>query len=123
MPSRTPMRQARSQGGGNGSNCPPNSQSCTKNFHVNQTFDVQAKEIFQRKSPKCLRNLLHNLVEPDQITVVHQLSMINQTLCTGGGLNGRIFQVKPRIFVGWAKMVKFHFFNLKLSKQSFLLQI
>jgi len=58
--------------------------------------------------------LLHNLVEPDQSTVVHQLSMINQMLCTSGG-NSRILQVKPRIFVWWAKMVTFHFFRSKLS--------
>jgi len=66
--------------------------------------------------------LLHNLVEPDQSTVVHHLSMINQTLRTKGG-NSRIFQVKSRIFVGWANMVKFHFFRSKLSKQPFLLEI
>jgi len=33
---------------------PPNSESCTKNFQVNQAFDVQAKAICQRKSPKML---------------------------------------------------------------------
>jgi len=43
------------------------------------------KEYFRANHRKCLRNLLHNLVEPDQSTVVHQLSMINQTLCTRGG--------------------------------------
>jgi len=33
---------------------PPNSESCAKNFQVNQAFDVLAKEIFQGKSPKML---------------------------------------------------------------------
>jgi len=34
------MKEARSQGGVNGGNFPPNSESCTKNFQVNQAFDV-----------------------------------------------------------------------------------
>jgi len=80
------------------------------------------KKYFSANHGKCLRNVLHNLVEPDQSTVVQQLSTVNQALCTMGG-NHRIFQVKPTIFVGWAKMVKFHFFHLKLSKQPFLLKI
>jgi len=78
------------------------------------------KKFFSVNHRKCL--LLHNLVEPDQSTVAHQLSTINQTLCTEGG-NSRIFQVKPRIFVGWAKMVEFYFFRSKLSKQPFFLEI
>ena len=43
------------------------------------------KKYFSANHGKCLHNLLHNLVEPDQSTVVQQLSMINQTLCTRGG--------------------------------------
>jgi len=74
------------------------------------------------------RQLHQPFVEPDQSTIVHQLSMINQT-CTWapenfypGGGSRRFFQVKPRIFVGGAKMGKFHFFHPKLRKQPSLLK-
>ena len=63
---------------------------------------------FSANRRKCLRNLLHHFVEPDQSNVVHQLSMVNQRLCAKGG-NSKIFHVKPRIFVKWAKIVKFHY--------------
>ena len=33
-------KQARNQSGGDGGNPPPNSESCTKFFQVNQAFDV-----------------------------------------------------------------------------------
>ena len=99
---------------------PPNSESCTKYFRSIKLLVCKPNKFCRVNHRKCL--LLHNLVEPDQSTVVNQLSMINQTLCTKGG-NSRIFQVKPRIFVGWAKMVKFHFFLSKLSKQPCLLEI
>jgi len=45
------------------------------------------KKYFSANHRKCLRNLLHNLVEPDQNTLVRQLSMINQTLCTRASEN------------------------------------
>jgi len=59
-----------------------------KVFRSIKLLICKPKKIFSVNHRKCL--LLHNLVEPDQSTVVHQLSMINQTLCTKGG-NGRIF--------------------------------
>jgi len=41
------------------------------------------KKYFSANQRHWLRNLLHQpLVEPDQSTMFHQLSMINQTLCT-----------------------------------------
>ena len=91
-----------------------------KIFRSIKLLICKPKKIFSVNHRKC--SLLHNLVESDQSTVVHQLSMINQTLCTKGG-NSRIFHVKPRIFVGWAKVLKFHFFRSKLSKQPFVLEI
>jgi len=44
------------------------------------------KKYFSANHRKCLRSLLHNLVEPDKISVVQQLSMINETLCTKGAI-------------------------------------
>jgi len=46
---------------------PPNSESSTSNFQVNQAFDVQAKEMSQCKSTKLLKKtiLFQLLVEPD----------------------------------------------------------
>jgi len=69
------------EGGGNGVSCaPPNSESCTKNVQGSQA--CKPKKCFNANHRKCLRNLLHNLAEPDQSTRVHQLSMISKTLCT-----------------------------------------
>jgi len=59
-----------------------------KVFRSIKLLICKPKKIFSVNHRKCL--VLPNLVEPDQSTVVHQLSMINQTLCTKGG-NGRIF--------------------------------
>jgi len=102
--------QARSHGGAMGAIAPPLiPKVAPKIFRSNKLLISKPKKYFSANHRKCLRNLLHNLVEPDQITVVQQLSMIDQTLCTRGGGHNRIFQVKPRIFVGWAKTVKFHF--------------
>ena len=73
--------QARSQEEGN---CPPpNSESSTNNFQGYQAFDVQAKEMRQRKSTKLLEKpiLLQLLVEHDQSSMVYQLHVINQTVC------------------------------------------
>ena len=66
-----------------GAIAPPNSKSCTKNFRSIKLLMSKPKKYFSANHRKCLRNLLHNLVEPDQSTVVQQLFMINQTLCTG----------------------------------------
>ena len=101
---------------------PPIPKVAPKIFRSIKLLTSKPKKYFSANHRKCLRNLLHNLVEPGQSTVVQQLSMINQTLCTRGG-NNSIFQVKPSIFVEWAKMVKFHFFHSKLRKQPFLLKI
>jgi len=62
---------------------PPNSESSTNNFHVNQAFDVLAKEMRQCKSKKLLKKtiLLQLLVKSDQSSTVCQLPIINQTLC------------------------------------------
>jgi len=59
---------------------PPNSEKLHHNFQVNQAFDVQVKEIRQCKSMKLLKEpiLLQLLIEPDQSSMVHELSMINQ---------------------------------------------
>jgi len=41
------------------------------------------KKYFSANQPHCLRNLLHQpFVEPDQSTMLCQLSMINRTLST-----------------------------------------
>jgi len=71
--------QERRQWGGN---CPPNCESRTNNFQVNQAFGVQAKAILQCKSTKLHKEpiLLQLLIEPDQGGMVYQLSMIYQTL-------------------------------------------
>jgi len=114
--------QARRQGGQWGQLPPPIPKVAPKIFRSIKLLMSKPKKYFSANHRKCLRNLLHNLVEPDQSTVVQQLSMIDKTLCSRRG-NNRIFQVKPGIFVGWAKMVKFHFFHSKLSKQPFLLKI
>jgi len=46
------------------------------------------KKYFSANQRHCLRNLLHQpLVEPDQIIMFYQLSIINQTLCTRGSEN------------------------------------
>ena len=107
--------------GGQWGNCPPPiPKVAPKMFRSIKLLICKPTKFFSVNHLKCL--LLYNLVEPDQSTVVHQLSMINQTLCTTGE-NSRTFQVKPRIFVGLAKMIKFHFFRSKLIKQPFLLEI
>jgi len=108
--------------GGDVGNSPPIPNVAPKIFRSMKLLMSKPKKYFSANRRKCLRNLLHDLVEPDQSTVVQQLSMINQTFCARGG-NNRSFQVKARIFVRWAKMVKFHFFYLKLTKQPFLLNI
>jgi len=85
---------------------------------------VQAKEILQCKSTKLLEPfLLQPLVEIDESSVVYQLSMINQTLCTWvseGFFPGvavvDIYRESP-YFLREAKMVKFHFSHSKLTKQ------
>jgi len=105
--------------GAMGAISPPIPKVAPKIFRSIKLLMSKPKKYFSANHRKCLRNLLHNLVEPAQSTVVQQLSMINQTLCTRGVGNNRFFQVKPRIFVGWAKMVKFHFFHSKLRKQPF----
>jgi len=63
--------QARSQGGGIGGNCPPQSQCSTINFEVDQA-DVQVKKMRQCKSTKLLEKiiLLELTVEPDQSRMV-----------------------------------------------------
>jgi len=101
-----------------GAIAPPIPKVAPKMFGSIKLLMFKPKKYFSANHRKSLRNLLHNLVEPDQSTVVQQLSMINQTLCTRGG-NNIIFQVKPRIFVGWAKMVKFHFFHSKVVNNLF----
>jgi len=52
---------------------PPNSESRTSNFQVNQDFGVQAKAIRQCKSRKLLKEpiLLQLLDEPDQSSMVY----------------------------------------------------
>jgi len=71
--------RVRSQGGSMGAIAPPpNSKSSTKNFQSSQAFNVYDTEILQSKSPISIPTVLHNLVEPDQSTMVHQLSMFNQ---------------------------------------------
>ena len=52
---------------------PPNSESCAKNFKVNEAFDVWAKEILHCKSMQLFKKpiLLQLLVEPDQSSMVY----------------------------------------------------
>jgi len=64
---------------------PPTPKVAPKTFRSIKLLMSKPKKYFSVNHRKCLRNLLHNLVEPDQCTVVQQLSMINQTLCTRGG--------------------------------------
>jgi len=101
---------------------PPIPKVAPKMYRSIKLLMSKPKNYFSANHRKCLRILLRNLVEPDQATVVQKLSMIDRTLCIRGS-NDIIFQVKPRIYVGWAKTVKFHFFHSKLSKQPFLLKI
>ena len=122
VPAGTRLVTRRVARGAMGVIAPPIPKVTPKIFRSMKLLMSKPKKYCSANHRKCLRNLLHNLVEPDQSTVVQQLSMINQTLCTRGG-NNIIFQVKPRIFVGWAKMVKFHCFHSKLSKQPFLLNV
>ena len=104
-----------SRGGGQ---LPPQFRDTPQKFSGQSSFwCVSQRNISAHITGNACGNLLHNFVEPDESTKVHQLSMINQTLGTWAsenftqGLYTRIFQVKPRSFVGWAKMVKFLFFT------------
>ena len=75
--------QARSRGGGNWGNGPPNSERAPKIFRVIKVLMHKSKKYFSANQQHCFRNLLHQpLVEPDQSTMFYQLSMINQALCT-----------------------------------------
>jgi len=49
------VRQARSYRGAMGTIAPPNSESITTNFQVNQAFDMKAKEMCQCNSRKLLK--------------------------------------------------------------------
>jgi len=90
------------------------------------------KKHFGTNQRNCLGNLLHQpLVERVQSTMVHQLSRINQMLCTWtsknfiqGGGSCRFLQIKPRIFVGEpGKNGELPFFLLETKQTTFLLKI
>jgi len=70
--------------GGNGVIAPlPIPKVAPKIFRSIKLLMCKPKKYFSVNHRKSM--LLHNLVETDQSTVGHQLSMINQTLCTRGG--------------------------------------
>ena len=74
------MTQARSQGG----QLPPIPKVTPKMFEVNKAFDVYAKEILQCKSTQLHKEpiLFQLLAKSGQSSMVYQLSMVHQTLCT-----------------------------------------
>jgi len=112
---------------GKGGNCPPPIPNVApKIFRVIKLLMRKPKKYFSANQWHCLRNLLHvPLVETDQSTMLHQLPLTNQTMCAWGSENFirsvqlKFFQVKRRIFVGRAKMVKFYLFHSKVRKQPF----
>jgi len=72
-----------------GGNDPPIPNVVPKIFRKIKVLMRKPTKYFSARQPRCLRNLLHQLlVEPDQIIMFSQLSMINQTLCTWGSENG-----------------------------------
>jgi len=77
--------QARTQGG---AMAPPIPNVAPKIFRVIKVLMRKPQKYFNANQRHFLRNLSHQpLVEPDQSTMVYQLSMINQTLCTWGSKN------------------------------------
>jgi len=73
--------------GGNGGNYPLIPRVAPKIFRAIKLLMCKPKKYFSANHRNCLKNLLHNLVEPDQSTMVHQLSVINQTLCAWASEN------------------------------------
>jgi len=70
------FEQERSQEGGN---CPlPIPKVPPKIFRAVKLSMCMPQKYFGANHRYRLRYLLHNLIEPDQSTVVHQLSMFNQ---------------------------------------------
>ena len=76
--------QARGQGGAMEAIAPPPiPKVAPKIFRVIKLLMCKPRKHFNASQRNCLRHLFHQLlVEPDQNTMVHQLSMITQTLCT-----------------------------------------
>jgi len=56
---------------------PPIPRVAPKFFRAIKLLMCKPKQYFSANHRKCLRNLLHNFVEPGESTKVHQLSVIN----------------------------------------------
>jgi len=66
-----------------GCNCPHQFRKLYQKFSGQSSFRcVSQRNTSGQISPKMLGEPMYNLVVPDQRTMVHQLFMINQTLCT-----------------------------------------
>jgi len=71
-----------------GGDFPPQFRELHQKFSgLSGVLMCKPKKYFSANHRKCLRNLLHNFVEPDEGTKVHQLSTIKQTLGTWASEN------------------------------------
>jgi len=68
------------RGGAMGAIVPPILRVAPKIFRAIKFLICKPEKYFSANDRKYLRNLLHNLVESDQSTKVHQLSMIKSNV-------------------------------------------
>jgi len=117
------------RGGSLGAIATPILKVAPKIFRLIKLLMCKPKKYFSANKRNCLKEpfLLQPLVELDQSSVIYQLPMINQPLCTwvsegffqGGSISG-FFQGKPRTLLGEAKNGEISFLPPETKKTTFL---